>query len=271
MGGFIFSQLRFRPGRASALAAAIVVATASFSVLVAAGKTSEIRVRGSVRSNYRTAYDILVRPKGSALPLERDEGLVRDNYLSGLFGGITLAQYRQIERLPGVDVAAPIANIGYVIPVGNRLFSMNNLLTRDPVQLYRVISTTVAQAGTSRYPLYGNLYIYFTRRHRFAVAPGPGLLFGEVILGRAEPVKVCQQTFLNASGAPTTPFWQARDQGLACYSSRSPGYGSDVERPGVVQVGAGIFFPNPARSHRPLTGGASSAPRPHDRRRPLPT
>jgi putative ABC transport system permease protein len=240
MGGFIFSQLRFRPGRASALAAAIVVATASFSVLLAAGKTSEIRVRGSVKSNYRTAYDILVRPKGASLPLEREQGLVRDNYLSGLFGGITPMQYSQILRLPGVEVAAPIANIGYVIPSGYQGFRMNDLLSRDPVQLYRQVFTSVADAGTSRYPL-GVSYVYYTRRHRFALTSGLGTDYGEVVPGRADPLGVCPGGFLNPNGPPS-PFW-TKLVSLACYSARSPGYGSDRGAPGEVQSGTGIFFP----------------------------
>jgi len=198
-----------------------------------------------VRSNYRTAYDILVRPKGSALPLERAEGLVRDNYLSGLFGGITLKQYEQIQRLPGVDVAAPIANIGYVIPSGGESIKLNRLITRQAVQLYRIRFTALAQRGSSRYP-HATTYIYYTRRHHFAVIGGLGNAgFGEVIPGRIDPLQVCPQSFLKPPGFDSnkTPFWLARVASLECYSARSPGYGSDREHPGLVRTGAGIAFP----------------------------
>jgi putative ABC transport system permease protein len=210
-------------------------------VLTAAGKTSEIRVRGSVKSNYRTAYDILVRPKGSTLPLERSQGLVRDNYLSGLFGGITLAQYHEVGRLAGVEVAAPIANIGYVIPSGSGTFKLNTLLSRHPIQLYRQVFTSVAHDGTSRYPL-GKGYVYYTRRNQFAVVGGLGPGFGEVIPGRVDPLQVCTGQSLTLGGRPT-PFWAAKGVSLACYSGRSPGYGNDREMPGVVQSGVGIAFP----------------------------
>jgi putative ABC transport system permease protein len=232
--------LRFRPGRALALAAAILVAAASFSVLSAAAKTSEIRVRGSVKSNYRTAYDILVRPKGSTLPLERSQGLVRDNYLSGLFGGIRLAQYHQIEELPGVDVAAPIANIGYVIPSGTGTFRLNGLLSRNPVQIYRQVFTSVAHDGTSRYPL-GLSYIYYTRRHPFALRSGLGADYGEVVPGQIDPLRVCPGGFLNPNGPPS-PFW-TKLVSLSCYSALSPGYGTDRGAPGEIQSTAGISFP----------------------------
>lgn len=240
---FVLSQLRFRPWRALALAAAILVAAASFTVLTAAGKTTAIRVRGSVESNYRTAYDILVRPNGSALPLEREQGLVRNNYLSGLFGGITLAQYEEIRRIHGVDVAAPVANVGYVIPSGYRSFTMNRLLSRDPVQLYRITFGSVAHDGTSRYPPQ-TAYVYYTRRHRFD-------LEGEIVPGKPDSVRVCPKGLLVPPGASAseTPFWMARVVSLSCYSARSPGYGSDRSlpglhiMPGVVQSGAGTFFP----------------------------
>ena len=114
----VLQELRHRPVRTAALASGILVAAVSFVLLASAAKTSELRVRGSVSRNFRGAYDVLVRPKGSFTPLERSDGLVRDNYLSGIYGGITLRQYATIRRIQGVEVAAPIANLGYVMPFG---------------------------------------------------------------------------------------------------------------------------------------------------------
>ena len=112
---------------------------------------------------YRAAYDILARPRGSAAVLERRQSLVRPNFLSGVFGGITLAQYRRIRRLPGIAVAAPIANLGYIFPFDNVGVPLNRFLTQDADQLFRVRVTSIATAGTSRYP--GDVsYVYFTRR-----------------------------------------------------------------------------------------------------------
>jgi putative ABC transport system permease protein len=191
-----------------------------------------------VRSNYRTAYDVLVRPKGSQLPLELSQGLVRDNYLSGLFGGISLAQWRRIEKLPGVEVAAPIANVGYVMPLGQKDFSVKDLLDRSGVQLYRYTAESVAQRGESRYPLRTG-YIYYTRRDRFAFASGPGSDFGEVIPGRADPLKVCNPP----AALPKEGPFQSPPASISCVSARSPGYGSDRVHPGVVDLDAGIYFP----------------------------
>jgi hypothetical protein len=88
---------------------AILVGAASFVLLAAAGWTTEIRVRGSVQSNYGTAYDVLVRPRGNQLPLEREQGLVRrNNYLRGLVRGVALAGGHgdlTVTRSPGPRLA----------------------------------------------------------------------------------------------------------------------------------------------------------------------
>lgn len=241
---FVLSQLRFRPWRVAALASAILVAAASFSVLTAAGKTTEIRVRGSVESNYRTAYDILVRPRGVASPLERTQGLVPNNYLSGLFGGVTLEQWRKVKQIPGVEVAAPVANVGFIIPAGFETVQLDGLLNDDPVQLYRVTFRTFAHAATSLYQLRTS-YVYYTRRNRFTYnALGNGVL--ELTAG--ERLSVCR-AFTENFGNLRHPF-RRRPPNLSCYSERSPGEGSDTQlfggnrvRRGEVAATTSMQFP----------------------------
>jgi len=188
-----------------------------------------------VQSNFRNAYDVLVRPRGSFTRLEQSEQLVRDNYLSGIFGGISLAQYRTIQRIRGVDVAAPIANVGYVLPRGRMFFSVRPWLNDDPGQLFQVRLSSRAQAGTSVYP--GDRgYAYYTRRNPFREL--------REIAANGVALDVC--AFFVASGpARLGPF--ARSEYLRCFSSRSPGEGSDVipelAPRGGVGVEANISFP----------------------------
>lgn len=204
-------------------------------MLIAAGKTTEIRVRGSVESNYRTAYDVLVRPKGARLRLEREQGLVRNNYLSGLFGGISLEQWREITRIHGVEVAAPVANIGFIIPYGGRSTAITEVLNDDPVQLYRIRYTSVEQAGTSRYPLATN-YVYYTQRNRFTRGSTDQEV-AEVAGPSAQPVPVCSGRARDFD-KPSGPFWEI--EGRSCYSTRSPGVGGDPE---VISIGRPVSFP----------------------------
>ena len=236
---FIWAQLRHRRTRVGALGAAIALAAVSFVLLASAAKTSDVRVRGSVQSNFRNAYDILIRPRGSFTQLEQSQQLVRNNYLSGIFGGISLAQYRTIQGIRGVDVAAPIANIGYVLPTGRMFLSVRPWVNGDPIQLYRVRESVRGQAGTSVYPGTRG-YVYYTRRARFEQ--------GKEITQSGAALSVCES--FNASAPPITgPFtFNGRDRAyLRCYSARSPGKGSDVIPEiapiGGVGVEAYISFP----------------------------
>ena len=95
------------------LAGMLVAATAFTAVLTAAARTAQIRTIGTVSAHFRPAYDILVRPAGARSKLESATGTVQPDFLSGIYGGITMAQVPQIQKISGVSVAAPIAMVGY--------------------------------------------------------------------------------------------------------------------------------------------------------------
>lgn len=237
---FLGRQLTYSRARSAVLGSAILVTALSFVLLTSAAETSEVRVQGSVESAFRPAYDILVRPRNSLAQLERTSGLVRDNYLSGLFGGISLEQYEKIKRIPRVEVAAPIANLGYVLPFGDIRLPLDDLLSKDPVQLYRLRMSYVAHGGLSRYPD-DDYYVYYTRRNPFECC-GQGIV--EVVpSGAALPV--CDglrssKPYVNGPFAKAFP--------IACFSEVSPGEGHDAVDPqrfptGKVGAVWTIYFP----------------------------
>jgi len=195
------------------------VAAVTFVLLTSTSKSSSLDIRGTVKTNFRPAYDILVRPKGSKTPLERDTGLVRPNYLSGIFGGISLRQWRDVKRIRGVDVATPIANVGYVLPASNVIIGLDDILDRDPFQLYRVDSSNVADRGTSRFAAYTE-FVYFTRRDRMSFDIQHG--YRETYRGRELDTL---RPFFDTRPADAGPFkplpW------LSIFSARSPGEGTD--------------------------------------------
>src|SRR3990170_1912769 len=244
---FVWGQLVNRPSRPAVLALTVLVAAASFVLLTATGQTTEARVQGSVESNYRTAYDILVRPKGAITPIEREQGLVRNNYLSGLFGGITMKQWRQIKAIPGVDVAAPVANIGYFMPGGSDLVRLEDVLNEDPVQLYRLTTEGRAHAGTSSFAEH-TTYIYYNRTSLARPMSAPDYGLREWPDGPSGPeLEVCNH--IHDRAPKTTPPFSVGSAGLLCFFKRSPGLGSDTDifgkaRPGYAiapgQVGTAI-------------------------------
>lgn len=246
MGRFLWSQLRHRRSRTATLGAGVLVAAVSFTLLTSAASTSDLRVVGTVTEHFRPAYDILVRPTDSFSSVERERGLVRANYMSGILGGITMDQYREIRRIPGVEVAAPIANVGYIMPFTDISVRLNGHLNEDQFQLYRVRFTWVAHGGASAYPD-ADGYLYYTRRDRFEIG-AHGI---EEVLpggGTAEP---CRGFSESNEGRlyPGGPFARRATEGLDCFSERSPerrfrtAISDDPFPPGDVGVTTYGWFP----------------------------
>jgi putative ABC transport system permease protein len=162
LGRLAWSQLRFRAARTVALLAGMLLAATAFTVLTAASQTSQLRTVGTVTAHFQPAYDILVRPRGARTKLETSTGTVQPNFLSGIYGGISLAQYHQIERIPGVQVAAPIAMVGYTLIRAGIVVPLPAAdATRPGRQLYRYATTWVSAGGTIRVPQPAS-YLYLT-------------------------------------------------------------------------------------------------------------
>jgi hypothetical protein len=143
--------VRFGLARSIALLAGLLVAATAFTVLTGTTRTAQLQTVGTVSSHFVPSYDILVRPKGAVSKVETASGTVQPDFLSGISGGITLKQYQQVEQVPGVQVAAPVALVGYALVVSNLSSDIPaaDLATRGR-QLYRVSTTWVSDAGTSR-------------------------------------------------------------------------------------------------------------------------
>jgi putative ABC transport system permease protein len=164
VGRFAWSQVRFRLARTLALVAGMLVAATAFTVLTAASWTAQARTVGTVSSNFAPAYDILVRPKGARTAVESQTGTVAPDFLSGIDGGITMAQWHQIERIPGVDVAAPIAMVGYAQLNASIFVPLPAAaLKGSGRQLYRITTTWVSDNGASRITQPPS-YLYVTPR-----------------------------------------------------------------------------------------------------------
>jgi len=217
----VLSQLRRRPARTLALLLGILVATASFGVLTGASRSQQLQVQGTVSRHARVAFDVLVRPSGARTALERRQGLVRPGLLSGIAGGITLAQWRQILNVPGVAVAAPIATIGYVLPDNHVPVDLSALLPRRGRALFRVRVTRLTDRGLTSYRD-ADVYAYVTPNPLMApTQTGPSLSFapGELDHGHTRPVCVTNWQTTIPSG-PFDPRTHGALYGLDCWSRR---------------------------------------------------
>ena len=208
------------------MAAGILVASVSFSLLTAATTTSTAQVQGTVARNLRPAYDILVRPPGSTTPLEASKGLVRDNYLSGIFGGITLQQYAQIQKIPGVQLTAPIAMIGYILQDVQIPIDVTSVLTSAASQVLTLTDNRTTDRGLTRFPSSSVGYVYVTNDSlqsqgkpgvSFIVTPTTVIGSTEV-LPNGQKVTVCPSYFHVPN--LTSPFADYQAQHGYCWSSQ---------------------------------------------------
>jgi len=258
---FLVSQLEHRRSRTATLGVGILVAAVSFTLLTSAVSTSRLDVIGTISESFRPAYDILVRPEGAFTALERQEQIVQQNHLSGTFGGITMQQYREIRQIPGVEVAAPIANVGYILPFQEIPITINQFLSDDPTQMYRLKVEWMANNAQSTYPDSPG-YIYYTRTNSF-LRIGNGLV-GEV-LPDGSTVPACLPFIQSRESGLLTnnPFSLAAQTAMSCFSARSPAlqwpvYDQGPFRGGDVGTYAFVHFPmllsaiDPAQEQRLL-------------------
>jgi putative ABC transport system permease protein len=159
----VWSGVRFARGRAAALGAGMLVAAVAFCLLTASVDVGVARIKGVVGGNWRGAYDLLVLPARSVQSVGSQRHLVQVNYLSAGGGGITLRQYQQIARLPGVGVAAPLAVIGYVLETVSLPVTLSpGALGATGARVLTIASSYSADDGLSRYPPQGQGYLYIT-------------------------------------------------------------------------------------------------------------
>ncbi len=241
---FLVAELRHRRSRALSLSIGILIAALSFILLTSAVSTSELRLRGTIEHHFRAPYDILVRPRSSYGPLEKSQGLVAGNFSSGIFGGISLRQWHQILSIPGVAVAAPVANLGYVAPFIHVRIPIDRFLNRNGVQLYRLTVTWSADRGLSRYP--GPVsFVYFTRVDR-QLAPRNGVHSEVLPSGKSIPVCSGFNKGVPAGGSPVFLFKGPDSWFLQCFSERSPNAAQGNVYPfpsGQVGSGTDVLYP----------------------------
>jgi hypothetical protein len=161
MVGLAIAQLRFRPGRSVALLVVLVITVACFALEGSSAKTEQVSVQGRLLATSRAAYDLLVRPAGSVTEAERKGHLVSSTAMSGIDGGITLKQWHEIEDIPGVYAAAPVAVVGYDYLEYYVEVRVPDLAPGQSQVLYRLAPTFVSENGLTKIPSEDE-YVYIT-------------------------------------------------------------------------------------------------------------
>jgi hypothetical protein len=120
----------------------IVIVSSGLVLLYGLSESNRGMVMNPIQQKWKGSYDILVRPPGSKLTDSQNQ-LIEPNIQSGITGGITMQQWEQIKKLPGVDIAAPISVIGYM----NLNLSFPEKATVEESGVYRLTETVKANNG----------------------------------------------------------------------------------------------------------------------------
>ncbi len=121
MWRYVFLQLRRQPGKSALVSSGFLLAACALILLSATTQTTLVRGNQIISQNWRPTYDLVVLPPQAKIPTNPS---VPSDLLAGYGGGISMQQYEQIKNLPGIEVAAPIAYVGYIhMPVPAIYFS----------------------------------------------------------------------------------------------------------------------------------------------------
>lgn len=129
---------------------AVVVLAALATSTASVRESAGIELQGAVDANWRGAYDLLIRPPGRRLDLERTGGLVEPNFLAFAgSGGISLADLDAIRAVPDVEIAAPVANLGNMRYTTGGPVLVRTVLPDRPT-LYRITLRAESSDGLRR-------------------------------------------------------------------------------------------------------------------------
>jgi putative ABC transport system permease protein len=127
MWHYVFLMLRRQPGKSALASSGFLLAACALILLSATTQTTLVRGNQIINQNWRTTYDLVVLPPQAKIPADPR---VPADLLAGYGVGMSVQQYKQIKNLPGIEVAAPIAYVGYVhMPVPQIYFSNHSYPT----------------------------------------------------------------------------------------------------------------------------------------------
>src|SRR5712691_10808365 len=121
MWRYVFLTLRRQPAKSALASSGFLLAACSLILLSATTQTTLVRGNQIISQNWRPTYDLVVLPPQAKIP---SDPRVPSDLIAGYGGGMSFKQYNQVKKLAGIEVAAPIAYVGYIqMPVPTIYFS----------------------------------------------------------------------------------------------------------------------------------------------------
>ncbi|MBP3041190.1 ABC transporter permease [Bacillaceae bacterium Marseille-Q3522] len=147
MISLIWKEITRRKGTALLFITALTIILAMISLSTTALQQSQTQVETDITYYARGSYDLLVRPQGTEHELEKTDGIVPENYLSFGQGGISRSQWETIKNRPDIEIAAPVASLGYFTGI------KSNVGFVPPEQATRYQMEYVTSDGVHNYPI----------------------------------------------------------------------------------------------------------------------
>ncbi|GAA0339366.1 hypothetical protein GCM10008967_32130 [Bacillus carboniphilus] len=141
-----------------------------------------IQAQSDLEKNWRYQYDILVTPQQDDGLRVLENGWVAPQSSMASYGGISMTDLETIEKIPGVEVAAPVALIGFINYDGMRA----NYIHAKPGHWYRISSETTAFDGYQTYILKNNSSI----QENYDPSLEGSLLYQKMLEERGYPINV---------------------------------------------------------------------------------
>lgn len=137
MINLVLVQLKRRPFLQFVLFLAFVVIFVITPLSFVLLKNVENQVESDITFYSRGSYDLLVRAKENKHPLEKELGIVPENYIGFGEGGISIEEWESIKQHPDVEIAAPVASVGFFPGVlSNVSIEEQNHSTRNILQFF---------------------------------------------------------------------------------------------------------------------------------------
>jgi len=154
MWQLLFSTLRWQRGNTLLAGGGFFLAACTLILLTATTQGTVIRANQIISQNWRPTYDLEVLPAQAQIPQGKS---IPADFIAGNGGGISMQQYQQIQQLAGVEVAAPVAYLGYVqIPSPEMGFAPDRL----PDGYYQADWTLTASNGKQTFVEQHQSFIY---------------------------------------------------------------------------------------------------------------
>lgn len=220
-----------------------VIAVTSALLLTGAVRTQRLEITRSANATYDDSYDLLVRSAGSVSGLEAGTDLVRPNFLTSQYGGISLQQWRTVQGLSGVQVAAPLAILGVVWGLVPITLDLTPYTAGWGRTLLRVSSSGASRSGAERAGQ--SAYLYTTPNRLTAVSDATRQIAESADGATVYPCLGSQNSGPDVGS--DSPFAASARYTSFCYSRQQAGTRSVTVNVGVPLVVAAVDPASEAR------------------------